>query len=1140
MKLRRWITLLLLVAMLLPTTTVFAEDGDIFRRNISKTPEHETEKAAIFMMDFYVPAQSSTGELVTVDNYIATVDATTGLTATLYEPRDYAKPLISVFIDNIGEDATIIWEEGMAGIQGGITFGEFDAFTAVSLDDGTSWKTTNLSRSSDLSSFNLKTGEAYPGDVHNVVHQVFGDNIFVAWVSKYCEGGTPLYSLSPDSEDVEASGDLDAALYFDDLQNVYGYDPVYLYDFYGVGGTQGSVDYTEQGYPEIGEKPFSCVWTARGKLLAGDDPSTTDIVETEFVQWTKPERLTSGKRDANLPAVDCAAGAGCIMTWQEDPEGLRPGQGLGPGEGWSGAVAWQQTDIWYSHISQADFDKVFADDTMDTTTEVALADYALASLTNSDLSSLPKPYVPMAIPVRLTDNAMCKGLKSDPYCYVDFDNLDGVTYDTVDDLLLLDGPEADADFCLSTIPWTNPGGTTLDLCVTDDNRVLNGRVASTRVRLNFKPYTLADGSKSAWVVLAAEESKALGMSNLTGDEDTEPIDIGKDVWYYTFDPYKTGADHFMVDQGGMLNQPAQCNHDSGLDDPLCDGLDEGTFYPTQFDERGFEFRLTEIARRFALTTNSVSAAVNSESGLSAMLIYKQGIINQGGPADILLRRVVIPDDFDPTVDNPYAFENMDCAEWVYTDGTNPNYLQGVCLSPAINITGNTIVTCDPDQGDSAACADLFPLNDDGSNNVPDGTFPKVYEWRQCDGASAIDGCEDDNDLDDQVWENPFDVAKGHRGFLDGDIVMMMYAWAPNWNSNTVGNDHYNLYVRRSFDGGLTWTTTPAELGGAGVTYFEYYYDGSIGLPLEHEWTYAAGAFEQGRNVSLLTGNKITILDPRYSPTGGMKLYPTIKTDWLTANGIAFEGLPYDDDAVRARDKFSLVYETGDNTTVAVGEATPLDLYYSRATVYGDVWEIMDYTTDKDDLVLDRWPWLENKTDDLSGEAGMLVNPGGTFTYVVWNQWQEEIGEDGHELVFDSDIWFRRLMYTWDGATIQVNPRSSILYQSTYAIELDDEVTFVGTATEIDRMGTGDPIVGFCWRPSKSPNDACFDTNRQFTKPGWAIVPGNGTPEGAQPGLYSISFQALDNDGNWSAMTSRTLLVTPAGSLYRLHVPTVVR
>ena len=68
------------------------------------------------------------------------------------------------------------------------------------------------------------------------------------------------------------------------------------------------------------------------------------------------------------------------------------------------------------------------------------------------------------------------------------------------------------------------------------------------------------------------------------------------------------------------------------------------------------------------------------------------------------------------------------------------------------------------------------------------------------------------DLDDQVWENPYDIAKGHRGFLDGDFVMITYAWSPNWKANSVGNDHYNFYVRRSFDGGVTWTTTPADQG----------------------------------------------------------------------------------------------------------------------------------------------------------------------------------------------------------------------------------------------------------------------------------------------------------------------------------------
>ena len=32
------------------------------------------------------------------------------------------------------------------------------------------------------------------------------------------------------------------------------------------------------------------------------------------------------------------------------------------------------------------------------------------------------------------------------------------------------------------------------------------------------------------------------------------------------------------------------------------------------------------------------------------------------------------------VENPYAFENLDCEEWVYTDGSNPNYLQGLCMA----------------------------------------------------------------------------------------------------------------------------------------------------------------------------------------------------------------------------------------------------------------------------------------------------------------------------------------------------------------------------------------------------------------------------------------------------------------------------
>jgi hypothetical protein len=1082
--------LLFLVLLSLLASTVGAEDGVLFRRNISKTPEQETEKAAIYMMDFYVPAQASDGTVGPIDNYEWVEPPDDGFD---YGPREYAKPLVTVYIDNLPENEGL-GNGGLGSfINGGMGFGQFDGYVGVSLDDGTSWKTGNLSRSADLSSFTLDNGHPYPGDVHNIVHQVAGDRIFVAWVSKYCDGGTPLYTLDP----------TDDASYFEDLTDTYGLDPVYLYDLFGVAGNQDSVDYTLQGFPEIGEIPYSCVWTARGKVVYDEENSLTDVL------WTKPERLTSGRRDANLPAVDCAAGAGCILTWQEDPEGLRPGQGLGPGEGWSGAIANQQTDIWYSYIDYDDFDDVMNVDNL----VVPLEEYTG--------DTMPKPYVPMAMPVRLTDNAMCKDSgnnnPSPPYCYIDFDTVDDLDPDS-----LPTEPEQDADFCDHFEEFPNPGGTTLNVCITQDNRMLNGRVASTRVRLNLKPYD-ADpaiaGFESAWVVMAYEETKALGY---TGDDDNDidPIDIGKDVWYHSFDMFNPN----LVAQGGMLNQPAICNpYDAGNGD-----CTEGELYPLETDDRGYEFYLTEISRRFALTTNSVEAADYSVSGLSAMLIYKQGIINQGGPADIFLRRVIIPDTFEPDVDNPYAYENMECVHpdgisgWVYpvdAEGNpNPNYLQGLCLAPAINISGSTIVECDGGT-DNDICAGTFPW--DGG----DQEFPKVYEWRQCDGVAAIDGCDNNNDplsgdLDDQSWENPFDVAKGHRGFLDGDIVMIMYAWAPNWKANSVGNDHYNLYVRRSFDGGATWTTTPSALDGIGTTAIEWYGLGGDAEPTE--WVYEAGAFEQARNVSQLVGNKITVLDPRYTPAGGLKLYNTISADWLTENvGEPTQELPYDDD-VRVSDKFYVVYETGDNTTVAEGEAVPLDLFYSRATVYGDVYELMEYPNY--DGEIERWPWLENKQDDLSGEASIVTNPGATFMYAVWNQWKEEIADDGHELIYDSDIIFRRLMYYPDD-DVDRAPWASIFYYRPGAAGYSPggDIFFVGSARDRDYMGEG--IVAYQWHSSLN---GVLSTEKYFTVPVTDL----------DLGLHTISFTAQDNEGNWAPEVSIRFLVTE--ELTELFTPFIVR
>jgi hypothetical protein len=999
-----------------------ADDGAMFRRDISKTPEQETERANINHMAFYVPAQTSSGELISIEYY--------GADGALVDTREYAKPLVAVYIDGLLEEE----EEGVYQIFSGAGWGAHDAYAALSLDDGSSWKRTNLSGSAELSSFTLANGEPYPGDAHNMTFAIAGDKLLVGWISKYCDGGAPAYTWLNDEGNK-------------------------LYpDIWGVAGAQGSVNYTLQGFPEVGEVPYSCVWAARGTLLEDPETGLYDII------WTKAERLTSGRRDANRLEMNGDSAAGFMMVWQEDPQGLRPGQGLGPGEGWSGAVVNQQTDLWYAHITIDDFVMVQTAD--DDPTPISIYDYTG--------ETMPKVAAPLSLPVRLTDNKMCKSIGSEPYCYVNFDDVDEDGNLILPDDLSTIAQSPDSTFCSEVVQWTNPGGVTLSLCKTQDGRVLGGRVGASRPRVNVQPYD-NDGDgvyDSAWVILGAEESKALGEGST--DPDAEPEDIGKNMWYYTFDLTNPA----VVQQGGILNWPAK--------DPLT-----GELFEMLVDDFDNPFYETEISRRFSHMSQPVHQI--GGTGVSAVLIVKQGILNQGGPADIFLRMTQVPDDvwitcpegspYDrclPAGYNPYAYENMVCDEWVYTDGSNPRYVQGLCMNVGVNVSGGTIVSCDNGMG-GADCAAAFPW--DGGVSP----FPKVTEWLQVA-----------DNLDDESWENPYDVAKGHRGFIDGDFIMMMYAWSPNWKANSVGNDHYNLYARRSFDGGATWTTTPAALGGDGTETCENYGAGQDYTTICT--TYGAGEFEQARNLSQLTGNKVTILDPRYTPTGGLKMLPI--TD---LKEIGFEG--YDDD-IRDPSKFFIVYETGDNTTVAEGEATPLDLFYSRAYNWGDDYFLVEYPTgDGSGSTETYWgfDWLENKRDDLSGEAANTCNNAGTYYYVVWNQWQE----DEHENVSNSDIIFRRVMFLADEDAATAPPLAIVLYMSHAQVDVrhDIELTFIGSA----RPYGGAEIVAHEWL---SDRDGLLSDQKSFTIHVSEL----------SVGWHTVSYRVQDSRGNWSATVEQPLFV----------------
>lgn len=1184
------------------TAVAVADDGAIERHPITSAPgqtanpEPLAEHAYVQLLNFYVPAQTSDGTLLTEGIEYFNDDG------ELEKNEPNAKPLIAFALYG----PTILLDDSLStdGFPG---HGRRDAYAAVSLDDGMTWKRTNLSNSADRSSYVLPadaaipdpafaqaefvvtaanpvitaaaynaktktltvsgTGAAskakveirnaltfdgigtatakangtfsfsakkpatvpcnvqagfsatnlwgpylavsgapaecvgpgsvtlikdYPGDVVNGIHAMAGNKILTAWQSKFCSAGSPAWGdefIANDQAAVATYLGIDIA------------SDLYLTDVFGVAGSQGSTDYREQEeypgeYDEVGVVPHSCLWTARG-LLREDPavPGTTEVV------WFQAERLTSGRRDVNRIEVGCVAGAGCAVSWQEDPEGLRPGEGEGPGTGWSGATTASKTDVWFSFVRWDDFEVIDNNGTLE-----PLADTLL------DETNRPAPGVPMMVPVRVSNNDRC--LSSD----ADVSNPDAVSpiYCTNDAAAY--GLKLQCSTSITT-------GTGAFACVADTNgdtvpdlpNIAN--TAASRPRLSLQPRD-SDGNgetDDAWVMIFAEEDKGLGAfgfpSNVAWDGSLESIavscgdpdqskidacieaDIGKNLLWYTFamGTPDTSAEkdaafslvNNVVVQGAQLNQPEVNWH-------------TGTFFPpmSTADMWGFGEDLdylifnTEIGRRSSMMAQSLTKANASQSKLVAMPLWKQGPVYQGGPADIMARRIVAK-TINQASANPYDVANMECAWYdgagtvtqgvmLFTDdsngGYNPYYPKGLCTAPAINLSGRTPHECEESGSSDGICnAENLTCTDDTSfgqlcvpTDVEDGhaddplylpMLDKMTSWYECPGANGtytgtrtdLPACGDEavpsqvlgSNLDDQSWYNPVDIAKGHRGFLDGDFVQMLYAWSPNYKQNTVGNDRYDLYVRRSFDGGVTWTTTPSNFkasdgltyNGAGTVTCETLRDGETSLDDSHICTtYGIGEAEQSRNVSQLQSMKFTILDPRYTPTGtnlGVPM-PTSTPYWADADTWALF-TPVDPTDYRNASRFFVVYETGDNTTTAVGEAEPLDLFYGRAEVFGDhytVWAEVDvnagaigecYPNTTHEVENAAWAAdtgfcnefddLEGKQDSESGEASLTASAAGDFLYGVWAQ--ENFAEDPetgeHEFV-DSDAMFRRVWY----------------------------------------------------------------------------------------------------------------------------------
>ena len=240
-------------------TTVAADDGAMFRKNVSKTPDLDTEHATVKMLKFYVASQSSAGELVPAEYCLPDEDTGGETCATTL---DYAKPLVAFYHDGEVEHVPDV------GFPG---HGRKDVYGAVSLDDGATWKRTNLSGSGDLSSFTLADGTDYPGDTFRLFANSDGNKVMVAWASRYCRSGSPLYSWTDDEKAafltfLEGSDDWDYSANYISVDGAGEDYELYTDDLFSIAGAQGSIDFADEEYPTVGEVPYACLWAARGTV----------------------------------------------------------------------------------------------------------------------------------------------------------------------------------------------------------------------------------------------------------------------------------------------------------------------------------------------------------------------------------------------------------------------------------------------------------------------------------------------------------------------------------------------------------------------------------------------------------------------------------------------------------------------------------------------------------------------------------------------------------------------------------------------------------------------------------------------------------------------------------------------------------
>jgi hypothetical protein len=566
----------------------------------------------------------------------------------------------------------------------------------------------------------------------------------------------------------------------------------------------------------------------------------------------------------------------------------------------------------------------------------------------------------MSLPMRLTNNAAVNTdnlkVELDPVTGYPVEDADGNWIPVMD----ADGKHAGSHryghmidgLCDSFYEFTNNQGAEKKVCITSDGVLLDGDTGASRPNLFLQPYTKSDGSKSAWAIIAYEETKGVGGGAPDHTQGEGPygdeyvIDEGKNVHYHSFDFSQPD----IVHPGHIVNHPERDENDNIL--YLRD--EEGNLVLDYLGQPQFAYHNARRPR-FALQGKSAMGA----TGTVAVMLYKEGPEGQGAPSDIMLQRFVAAGP-----GNPYKASNLVCEEIM----TGPDGQQ-TCVRGARNMSSTTV--------------EAIWENPDAD---PDsrGENKKVWKWSQTEA-----------NLFDSSTANPYEDARAHRGQLRGDFLAIAYTHTPNWGAYRNGNDKHDLYVRRSFDGGQTWTSDPSAT--EDISHCQTFTNPDTKLKQEECWDFAPGEFERGRNVSQLKNAKTTVGEPRLVATPG-----TIK-----ANGV-WTGIPEDK---QNKNVFYISYGTNTNPkkdpdTGLQDPQVPEDLFFSFSNDRGQNYVMDEWVVNPDSDgnwagEVKRDFFRLAKGDPEQGEAQLRMTPDGSRFYASW---LEELVSQGH-----SDIHFRRVM-----------------------------------------------------------------------------------------------------------------------------------